>query len=79
MSTVINAAVGALCGMGIRMFSNALHKQRYLYQPWLMIAHIGVGAYVGYNYNNWEDSLYEEVNQRRVELGYRPLERKQTP
>lgn len=92
-SALISSVLGGAVGLGVRFFANALHKKRYLYrelypkvsnffltkfiEPWFIITHVTVGAYIGYNYSRWEDETFNTVNELRVARGYKPFEKKE--
>jgi hypothetical protein len=42
-----------------------------------MVAHIGAGAYIGYNMSSWETELFDAVNRERIARGMKPEERKE--
>jgi hypothetical protein len=44
-------------------------------EPWGHVAMAGVGGYVGYNLQSWEDNLLVAVNEKRVQRGMTPITR----
>lgn len=43
--------------------------------PWM---HLGMGiafAYVGYNFNRWEDQMLDLINEKRALKGFPPIKR----
>ena len=47
--------------------------------PWNVVAFTAVGAYMGSNWSQWEDKVYDTVNSKRISVGYKPIERKESP
>jgi hypothetical protein len=45
-------------------------------EPWTHVIMAGIGGYVGYNYFKWSDQLLAAVNEKRIERGMAPIERK---
>lgn len=44
-----------------------------------MVAFTAVGAYMGSNWEKWENAAYERVNDKRESVGYKRVERKLSP
>ena len=45
-------------------------------EPWTHVMLASIGGYIGYNYFRWSDQLLVAVNEKRVERGMVPIERK---
>jgi hypothetical protein len=43
--------------------------------PWNHVAMAGIGAYIGYHFQSWENQLLVDVNEKRVQRGLIPISR----
>lgn len=60
---------GALCGLGVNLFSNAVRKVPYLAKPYEHVLAVGVGGYAGYRLKNWEDRQVRELAEQLERMG----------
>ena len=45
-------------------------------EPWNHLLIGGIGGYIGYNYSTWEQDLLTAVNEKRLQRGMVPIDRK---
>ncbi len=57
------------------LFAHLILSTLNLIEPWGHVAMAGVGGYVGYNLQSWEDNLLVAVNEKRVQRGMTPITR----
>ena len=60
---------GALCGLGVNLFSNAVRKLPYLYRPYEHVIALGVGGYAGYRLRSWEQRQVRDLADQLESMG----------
>ncbi|XP_074586330.1 uncharacterized protein LOC141842016 [Curcuma longa] len=55
--------VGALLGLGIQMYSNALRKLPYMRHPWEHALGMGLGVVFTTQLVKWEEKLKEDLDK----------------
>jgi hypothetical protein len=61
--------VGAFCGWGVNLFSNAVRKLPFMTKPYEHVLAMGVGGYAGYRLELWEQRQIKSLIAELEALG----------